>query len=107
MAELGMRGVKVDYVRVWRLAHAQGLSFKKSVLPVERLCPAVAWRLAQWKEYQGRLDPARLLFPDETWVKTIIAPLRDWASIGERLHAKLPYDHWCTMTFLAALRCDR
>ena len=29
VAELGMRGVKVDYVQVWRFAHAQGLSFKK------------------------------------------------------------------------------
>ena len=29
VAELGMRGVKVDYVQVWRFAHAEGLSFKK------------------------------------------------------------------------------
>ena len=27
--------------------------------------------------------------------------------MGERLHAKVPYGHWRTMTFLAALRCDR
>ena len=29
VAELAERGVKVDYVQVWRFAHAQGLSFKK------------------------------------------------------------------------------
>ena len=29
VAELGARGVKVDYVQVWRFAHAEGLSFKK------------------------------------------------------------------------------
>ncbi len=29
VAELAMRGVKVDYVQVWRFAHAEGLSFKK------------------------------------------------------------------------------
>ena len=29
------RGVKVDYVQVWRFVHAEGLSFKKSVLPAE------------------------------------------------------------------------
>lgn len=29
VAELGERGVKVDYVQVWRFAHAEGLSFKK------------------------------------------------------------------------------
>lgn len=26
---------------------------------------------------------------------------------GERLHAKVPYGHWKTLTFLAALRSDR
>jgi transposase len=26
---------------------------------------------------------------------------------GERLHAKAPFGHWKTLTFLAALRCDR
>ena len=29
VAELAERGVKVDYVQVWRFAHAEGLSFKK------------------------------------------------------------------------------
>jgi putative transposase len=29
VAELVTRGVKVDYVQVWRFAHAEGLSFKK------------------------------------------------------------------------------
>ena len=36
-----------------------------------------------------------------------MAPLRGWAPVGERLHAKVPHGHWRTMTFLAALRCDR
>ena len=29
VAELADRGVKVDYVQVWRFVHAEGLSFKK------------------------------------------------------------------------------
>jgi len=29
VAELAERGVKVDYVQVWRFVHAEGLSFKK------------------------------------------------------------------------------
>ncbi len=77
------------------------------MLPAEQLRPAIARRRAQWKKYQGRLDPARLVFIDETWVKTNMAPLRGWAPVGQRLHAKVPYGHWRTMTFLAALRCDR
>lgn len=36
-----------------------------------------------------------------------MAPLRGWAPVGQRLHAKVPHGHWRTMTFLAALRCDR
>jgi transposase len=36
-----------------------------------------------------------------------MAPLRGWAPKGQRLHAKLPYGHWKTMTFIAALRSDR
>jgi hypothetical protein len=33
--------------------------------------PELARRRAQWKKYQGWLDPARLIFIDETWAKTI------------------------------------
>jgi transposase len=58
-------------------------------------------------KYRGRLDPDRLVFIDETWVKTNMAPLRGWAPKGERLEGKVPHGHWKTSTFLAALRSDR
>jgi putative transposase len=57
--------------------------------------------------YQGRIDPSRLVFIDETWTKTNMAPLRGWAPRGQRIKAKVPHGHWKTMTFLAALRHDR
>jgi hypothetical protein len=38
----------------------------------------VARRRAQWKKYQGRLDPTRLVFIDETWAKTNMTPIRGW-----------------------------
>ncbi|WP_404710065.1 IS630 family transposase [Sphingomonas sp. MMS24-J13] len=107
VAELAERDVTVDYVQVWRFVHAEGLSFKKSVLPAEQLRPAVARRREQWKKFQSRPDPARLVFIDETWAKTNMAPLRGWAPVGKRLHAKVPYGHWKTMTVIAALRSDR
>jgi putative transposase len=69
--------------------------------------PDVARRRGQWRKYQGRIDPARLLFIDETWTKTNMAPLRGWTQRGQRLKAKVPHGHWKTMTFLAALRQDR
>jgi hypothetical protein len=67
----------------------------------------VARRRAQWAARQRLVDPARLVFIDETWTKTNMAPLRGWAPRGERLPAKVPHGHWRTMTFLAALRHDR
>ncbi len=73
----------------------------------ERDRPDVARRRAQWQTYQGRINPERLVFIDETWTKTNMAPLRGWALRGQRLTAKVPHGHWKTMTFLAALRHDR
>jgi transposase len=69
--------------------------------------PDVARRRAQWAAYRNRIDPSRLVFIDETWTKTNMAPLRGWAPCGQRLKAKVPCGKWKTMTFLAALRCDR
>jgi len=36
-----------------------------------------------------------------------MAPLRGWGPKGQRLPAKVPYGHWKTLTFIAALRHDR
>jgi transposase len=47
------------------------------------------------------------VFIDETWVKTNMAPLRGWGIKGRRLKAYTPHGHWKTLTFIAALRCDR
>jgi len=67
----------------------------------------VARRRARWKTYQGRIAPERLVFIDETWVKTNMAPLRGWGPKGQRLKAAAPFGHWKTLTFIAALRHDR
>jgi hypothetical protein len=67
----------------------------------------VARRRARWRAYQNRIDPARLVFIDETWTKTNMAPLRGWAPRGRRLLAKVPHGRWKTLTFIAALRHDR
>ena len=67
----------------------------------------MARRRAQWKKYQNRLDPARLVFIDETWAKTNMTRLRGWAPRGRKLLAKVPQGRWRTLTFLAALRYDR
>jgi len=73
----------------------------------ERDRPDVARRRAQWTKYQDRVEPERLVFIDETWTKTNMAPLRGWAPRGKRLVAKVPHGNWKTTTFVAALRLDR
>jgi transposase len=67
----------------------------------------VARRRAQWKKYQGRIDPRRLVFIDETWAKTNMTRLHGRCRYGDRLVAKVPHGRWHTLTFLAALRSDR
>jgi hypothetical protein len=56
---------------------------------------------------QGRLDPRRLVFIDETWAKTNMTRRCGRSLRGTRLVAKVPHRRWRTLTFLAALRCDR
>ncbi|WP_407121300.1 IS630 family transposase [Bradyrhizobium sp. STM 3561] len=107
VAELAGCGLKVDYHSVWDFVHAEKFSFKKSVAAGERDRPEVARRRAQWAKYQDRVKAERLVFIDETWTKTDMAPLRGWAPRGSRLHTKVPHGRWKTMTFLAALRHDR
>ena len=67
----------------------------------------MARRRTRWKTYQGRISVSRLVFIDETWVKTNMAPLRGWGPRGQRLKATAPFGHWKTQTFIAALRHDR
>ena len=67
----------------------------------------MARQRAQWIRYQDRIDPERLIFIDETWTRTDMAPLRGWSPRGCRLVGKVPHGRWKTMTFLAALRHNR
>jgi transposase len=67
----------------------------------------VARKRERWKRHQGRLDPRRLVFIDETWAKTNMTRTHGRCARGQRLVDRVPHGHWKTMTFLAALRCDR
>jgi hypothetical protein len=66
----------------------------------------VARRRERWQARQKQVAPGRLVFIDETWAKTNMAPLRGWAPKGQRLTTKVPQGRRKTLTFLAALRCD-
>lgn len=60
-------------------------------------------RLA-WFDGQLDLDPAKLVFIDETGLSTKMARLRGRAPRGERCRAGVPHGHWKTTTFTGALR---
>jgi transposase len=53
------------------------------------------------------LDPARLVFIDETAVSTNLVRLRGRAARGTRLIGRAPLGEWETVTFVAALRHNR
>ena len=57
-----------------------------------------------WFEAQPDLDPARLVFIDETGATTRMARLRGRSPRGERCRAPGPHGHWKTTTLVAGLR---
>ena len=85
---------------------ARGSASKKTALANEQERPDVARKRDRWKARQASIDLKRLVFIDETWAKTNMAPLRGWAPRGRRLIGRAPFGHWNTMTFVAALRHD-
>ena len=52
------------------------------------------------------MKPARLVFIDETWATTNMTRRYGRSPRGKRLVAAVPYGHWKTSTFVAALRHD-
>jgi transposase len=67
----------------------------------------VARRRDSWRRWLQRLiDGRRLLFIDETWIKTNMTRLGGWCQRGRRLLGKVPHGHWKTLTLVAALRHD-
>src|SRR5271165_3393086 len=85
----------------------RGSASKKTLVASEQTRPDIARKRRRWKARQAGVDRKRLVFIDETWVKTNMEPLRGWGPRKERLRAHVPHGHWKTMTFVAALRHDR
>ena len=70
-------GLSVGRDAVWRFLKRCGLSFKKMTrVADERERPDVKRRWERWMRHQGQIGPERLVFLDETCVKTNMAPLR-------------------------------
>jgi transposase len=80
---------------------------KKSLQAAERKRADVARARRRWIREQGFLDPAHLVFIDETAVTTNMLRLNGWSRRGERLVSDAPMGHWETVTFVAGLRRTR
>src|SRR6266404_9105440 len=77
---------------------------KKSLQAAERQRPDVARARRRWIREQGLLDPAHLVFIDETAVSTDMVRLYGRGPRGERVIGDVPQGTWKTITFVAALR---
>ena len=97
VVELGERGVATSYGSVWRIVREAGITFKKTLFATERDRPAVARRREQWRKYQGRLDPRRLVFIDETWASTNMTPIRGWSQRSRKRGVKAAGYAACAM----------
>lgn len=79
---------------------------KKSLRASEQYRPDVKQAREDWRQSQGDLDPARLVFLDESGAKTNMTRLRGRAKGGQRCVDDAPHGHWCTTTMLSSMRLD-
>lgn len=63
-------------------------------------------RLAReaWRAEQATLEPAKLVFLDETGATTALTRLYGWGPRGKRVIGTVPHRHWETTTLVVALR---
>lgn len=59
-----------------------------------------------WAETVPGLDPAKLVFLDETGANTKMSRRYGRAPRGQRVVGRVPHGHWKTTTFVAGLRAD-
>ena len=98
------RGAAFAPSTVWRFLDRHDITIKKTAPASEQQRPDVARRREAWFEAQPDLDPAHLVFIDETGATTKMARLRGRAKRGQRCRAPIPHGHWKTTTFTGALR---
>jgi len=60
----------------------------------------------EWKEFQCTAESSRLVFLDESGLKTNMTRLYGRAFQGSRCHDSSPCGHWETTTILSSIRLD-
>jgi len=59
-----------------------------------------------WREEFAAVDPARLVFLDETGSSTAMDPTHGRSASGKRVDGPVPQGHWNMTTLTAAVRLD-
>ena len=61
---------------------------------------------AAWQDEAAGLDPARLVFLDESGIDTRLTRTHARAPRGRRAHGRVPGGHWRRLTLIGALALD-
>lgn len=64
------------------------------------------WLRQSWRELVAGIDPACLVFVDESGVTTEMTRRYGWGPRSERVREAVPAGHWRTLTVLAALTTE-
>ena len=107
LAALRKQGIRTSRTALWRsLGRHKITRKKKSLHAAEQQRKDVARARRKWIREQGLLDPAKLVFIDETSVNTSMVRLYGRGLRGVRLVDHVPFGQWKTLTFVSALRHD-
>jgi transposase len=107
VAELRKQRIRTSRSSLWRFLDRHGVTLKKNLQAAERQRADVTRARRRWIRERGMLDPARLVFIDETAASTNMVRLRGRAPRSVRLIGRVPLGAWQTITFVAALRHNR
>jgi transposase len=105
LAELQERlGVPCSLTTIWRALQRLGISRKKKTLHAQQQdTPEVQAKRAAFEERIAAVDPAHLIFVDETGATTAMTRTHGRAPLGERVVGSVPGD-WKNVTLIAGLR---
>ena len=107
VAELRKRRIKTSRSSLWRFLDRHNITLKKSPAS-SRTAASRRGAGAPPVDTRARyVDPARLVFIDETAVSTNMVRLRGRAPRGVRVIGAVPLGRWETITFVAALRHNK
>lgn len=85
---------------------AWACGIKKTLRAQEQDRGESLWLRQTWWELVGEIDPACLVFLDESGVTTEMTRRYGWGPRSERVREAVPADHWRTLTVLAALTTE-